>query len=63
MEHLGNDVATKFPQIHTATGRDATSFLHVAAKIKVPSWFSCKVSDVIVKDVEKFIQTVRTLGN
>ena len=28
VEYLGNDVSTKFPQIHTVTGCDTTSFLH-----------------------------------
>ena len=35
MEYLGNDIPAKFPKIHAATGRDATSFLHVVDKIKV----------------------------
>ena len=35
VECLGNDVATKLPQIHAATGLDTTSFLHVAGKMKV----------------------------
>ena len=28
VEYLGNDVSTKFPQIHTVAGCDTTSFLH-----------------------------------
>ena len=38
MEFLGNDAATKFPQIHAATGRDTTSYLHVVDKTKVSQW-------------------------
>ena len=72
-ECLGTDVATKLPQIHVATGRDRTSFLHVFVKIKVLKKcfngkeklrllntvdVSCKVSDTTVKDVEKSIKTV-----
>ena len=34
VEYLGTDVATKLPQIHTATGHNTTSFLHVVGKIK-----------------------------
>ena len=67
VEYLGNDVATKFPQIHADPRRDTTSFLHVFGKIKVSRWKKkllntisvlCKVSDTTVEDVEKFIQTV-----
>ena len=36
--YLGTDVPIKFPQIHAATGRDTTSFLHVVGKIKVSQW-------------------------
>ena len=38
VEFLGNDAATKFPQIHAATGRDTTSYLHVVDKTKVSQW-------------------------
>ena len=38
VEYLGTNVATKFPQIypqiHAATVRDTTSFLHFVGKIK-----------------------------
>ena len=63
-EYLRTDVTTKFSQIDAATGRDKTSFLHIAGKIKVSQQrrkadgVSCKTSDTIVEDVEKFIQTV-----
>ena len=32
VEYLGNDVSTKFPQIHTVTGCEITSFLHCVGK-------------------------------
>ena len=32
VEYLRNDVSTKFPQIHTVTEYDATSFLHCVGK-------------------------------
>ena len=38
VEYLGTNVATKFPQIHAATGRDTTSFHYVIDKIKVFQW-------------------------
>ena len=38
VEYLGTDVATNFPQIHAATGRDTTSFHYVIGKIKVFQW-------------------------
>ena len=31
-------IATKFLQIHAATGRDTTSFLHALGKTKVYQW-------------------------
>ena len=33
--YLETEVATKFPQIHTVTGYDTTSSLHVVEKIQV----------------------------
>ena len=66
VEYLGTDLATKLHQIHTVTGCDATSFLHVVGKIKVMKkcldgkeklrllntfGVSCKVSNAAVKDV------------
>ena len=33
VEYLGTDVSEKFPQIHTVTGCDTTSFLHSDRKI------------------------------
>ena len=33
--YLETEVATKFPQIHTVTGYDTTSSLHVVGKIQV----------------------------
>ena len=38
-------------------------FYMLLLKLKCLVVLSCKVSVVTVKDVEKFIQTVRTLGN
>ena len=32
VEYLGNGVSTKFPQIHTVTGCEITSFLHCVGK-------------------------------
>ena len=32
VEYLGNDVSTKFPQIHIVTGCEITSFLHCVGK-------------------------------
>ena len=32
VEYLRNDVSAKFPQIHTVTWYDATSFLHCISK-------------------------------
>ena len=32
VEDLGNNVSTKFPQIHSVTGCDITSFLHCVGK-------------------------------
>ena len=34
-EYLGTDVTRQLPKIHTVTGYDTTSSLHVVAKIKV----------------------------
>ena len=57
-----------FPQIHVATGRDTTPFLHVIDKIKkrkseASIGVSCKVSDITVKDDEKFFRKLSaTLG-
>ena len=34
VKHLRSDVVTKLPQIHAATARDTTSFLHVVGKLK-----------------------------
>ena len=72
-EYHGTDVATILPQIYTVTGFVTTSFLHFVDKIKVLKKFlsgkeklrvldtngaSCKVSETLVKDVEKLIETV-----
>ena len=35
VEYLGTDVTRQLPKIHTVTGYDTTSSLHVVAKIKV----------------------------
>ena len=37
VEYLGNDVATKFPQIHASAWSD-NFMLHVVGKIKVSRW-------------------------
>ena len=35
VEYLGTDITRLLPKIHTVTGYDTTSSLHVVAKIKV----------------------------
>ena len=61
--YLGTDVPIKFPQIHAATGRDTTSFLHVVGKIKVSQWkrkaeaSKQLVFHVKLQSVKKSIQT------
>ena len=69
VEYLRTDVTAKFPQVHTVTGCDTTSFFYVVGKIKVLKKYlngkenlrlpntigvSCKVSDTTVKDTENF---------
>ena len=56
-EFLGTDIAANLSQIHSVTGFQSTSFLHVVGKINTIC-VSCKVLETAIKVVEKFIQTV-----
>ena len=69
VEYLGNDVATKFSQIHASAGSDTTSCYMLLVKLKCLNGkeklrllntigVSYKVSDKTVKCVEKLIQTI-----
>ena len=69
MEYLGNDVATKFSQIHASAGSDTTPCYLLLVKLKCLNGkeklrllntigVSYKVSDKTVKCVEKLIQTI-----
>ena len=56
-----SELTNKVSQIHAATGRDTTSFLHVVGKIKVSQWKSkaeASKHNAKFQTVQKFVQTI-----